>query len=285
MYRTSRMKYIFRIVVMGVAFFGAASADTAYAAGPNAPGPTASNSAGTTCVVEFRRGKRVEVRLPARVKVYWREMPLLVTCRSPDRTSPVEQKIRMPRNRWLPTTTLIGGLVMASLDPQTGYRFRKPARMTITLHPREFPSVEDRDIWYNNRKTKIEEGFAARYSDLLQRSVDCKYDSTCLDAEEEFAEEKAAAIKGLDRMRKATRIVAITPAKAPAAAAPAPATVVIDSEGRKLCLVKGINGTWKSSLCAAQKSLAEMRKITVDGKVECLFRTGPKTWETRPCPR
>lgn len=279
------MKYFFRIVVLGAALYGAAGTGTGHADGANPSGTAASNTEGTTCVVEYRRGKRVEARLPARVKVYWREMPLRITCKSPNRTSPVEQTIRMPRDRWLPTTTFIGGMVMASLDPQTGYRFRKPARMTITLHPREFHSVEDRDFWYNNRRTKIEEGFAARYSDMLQRSVDCKFDATCLDAEDEFAEQKAAAFKELDRMRKATRIVATAPAKKPAAAKPAPANVVIDSQGQKLCLVRTGNGTWKSSLCAAEKPEPEMRKITLDGRVECLFRVGQTTWETQPCPK
>ena len=161
----------------------------------------------------------------------------------------------------------------------------KPARMTLTLYSRSFESEEARELWYKERKSLIERSYTARYKHSAQRAVDCTYDSTCSDAEEEFAKQKAAAFKELERQNANTRIAAFTPAQKPAGAANTnSAPLIVDSQGQKLCLVRAGKGQWKSRPCNAPKRTLEMRKVTVDGTLQCLFQLDRQTWQTRPCP-
>lgn len=228
------------------------------------------------CVVEKRRGKRHQLAVPARVPVYWREMPLGIGCGTEARPD-VQRTLRMPRDRWLPVTIVMNDRIMISLDPKPGYRFRKPARMTLTFYSRTFDSVEDRDRWYNQRKTKIEESTKARLLDIERSGPSCRYDSSCGVFEDEINERKAAQLKELDRLKSLTKV------RPPGTPARKPASVTINEGGKKHCLVKADDGTWRSRPCAPQKG-PKIRKIRVNGKDECIVQVNPTTWEPRPCP-
>lgn len=239
------------------------------------PPPEREYAAQPICTVEKRRGNRTVVAAPGRVQIYWREMPVSVTCEIPGKKS-LEQTIRMPRDRWLPFTMVIDDMVIASLDPKAGYRFRKPARMTLSLYPKAFASAADKDRWYRERQRKIEEGYKARELDIEQRGVDCKFDATCYDELEALERTKKRWLSELDRLSAATSILP------PVVTQKKPARVEIKDGGKKVCLVKSGDGTWKSRPC--EVPAAEIRRITVNGKEECIARVDATTWESVRCP-
>lgn len=247
------------------------------AVGPKATPPIAADTGSIRCVVDKRRGKRSEMVVPARLPVYWREMPLSIECGSSARPA-IEQTLRMPRDRWLPVTTIINDIVMASLDPKAGYRFRKPARITLTLYPRAFASIQDRDRWYNARKAKIEQSYKARQIAIEQAGTNCRFDASCHDDLEELEEKKKAWLRELANLRAATTI------RPPGTARKKPASVTIKDGGKKICLTKVADGSWKTRPCEQKNVAPKIRRITVNGKEECIVKVNPTTWESHPCP-
>ncbi len=83
---------------------------------------------------------------------------------------------------------MLNDLVIASLEPAAGYRFRKPARMTVTLQPVVFKNTETLNQWYRQRKMKIEQGFEAQKVYFKSRDSTCLLDATCNLLDEELNE-------------------------------------------------------------------------------------------------
>lgn len=229
----------------------------------------------THCTIEKRRGIRINSELPAKEPVYWREMPMSVTCGTPGNTG-TERTVRMPRDRWLPLTFIIDEMVIAHLDPKTGYRYRKPARMTLSLYPKMFASHADRERWYNERKSIIEEAHKYRVTYIQQQDVACHSRLTCGDLIEEQDDRKAEWLKDLDNLKAKTSILP------PGAVTKKPARAEIQDRDGKLCLTKQADGTWRSRPCTTTPP--DIRRIVVNGKEECIARIDTDTWESRPCP-
>lgn len=227
------------------------------------------------CTVEKRRGSSRTTAVPARVPVYWREMPLSVTCNTPDRRG-IEHSVRMPRDRWLPITLELNDNVIAHLDPKTGYRFRKPAQMTLSLYAKGFKTAADRDRWHNERISRIEKAHEARQKAIENSGIDCKFDAACLDELENLAEITKTWRQNLERLKASTFVLP------PGTAYRKPARVEIDDGNGKTCLTKIADGTWKSRPCIDSDPV--IRRIVVDGKEECIARVDATTWESRPCP-
>jgi hypothetical protein len=204
-------------------------------------------------------------------------MPLGIGCGTGPAPE-VERTFRMPRDRFLPVTIVLNDMVMISLDPQAGYRFRKPARMILSIYPRVFDSVEDQSRWFNERKFKIDQSYEYRRRRIEQSGPDCKFDAACNDEFEELDKKKAGWLQQLNRLKATTKI------RPPGTKVKRPASVTIDEGGQKLCLVKANDGTWKSRPCAKNEGARKIRKITVNGKDECIVQVNSTTWEARPCP-
>lgn len=271
------MNTLLKCLVLSFSVSWLSGAGGVLAADDSTPGAEATDLSQPYCVIEKRRGKRSEVTVPARVPVYWREMPMSIGCGT-GAAPAIEKSLRMPRDRWLPITVIVNDTVMASLDPKAGYRFRKPARMMLTLYPRVFASVQDRNRWYNERKRKIDQGYAARKAAIERTGVDCQFDAACYDELEDLDEKKIAWLAELDRLKAATKIAP------PGTTAKKPASVTIKDGDKKVCLVKGPDGTWHSRPCVRKNTGPKIRRITVDGKEECIVRVNSTKWESRPCP-
>lgn len=93
-------------------------------------------------------------------------------------------------------------------DYSTGALNKYPERITITLVPTSFDSIESRDSWYNGRRQEVEE----RWDELIEeKSASCKKEinkSECQARVAELEEQKSEELEVLEQRRLDSKIVA-----------------------------------------------------------------------------
>lgn len=264
-----------RNVFLSSILVGAASAGTTFAADAPTTTQVSLDSLRASCTITTRSDEQQKTAVPGRLTLRWKDTPMTIRCGKPGH-EPVGKVLPRPRDGWVPTNIVIDDLAIVFLDASPGYRKRRPASVTLTLYPTVFEDYEEKNAWYNERRTQIEEFTKARQDEIYQNVTECKFVATCLDAEEKLVARKASILKELDRLRALIRVRT--------------GALVLKTRTRTICLTQISDTTWESGTCpphtaASNKTSVEMTRIKVDGKIECVYRIEANTWESRPCPK
>ncbi|MFT5488890.1 MAG: hypothetical protein ACI9JL_001787 [Paracoccaceae bacterium] len=265
----------FRNIFLSAVLVGLAAPGPALAADIPSTTKVSVGSLPPSCTITTRSDEQKQISVPDRLTLRWRDTPMTIRCEVPGQ-KPVQKVLPRPRDGWVPTNVVIDDMAIVFLDASPGYRKRRPASVSVTFYPTVFEDYEEKNAWYNERRTQIDEFTAARQREIYQNVTECKFVATCLDAEEELTARKARVIKELDRLRGLIRVRA--------------GALVLKTSTRTICLTQVSDTIWEAGTCpsrasAANKPTLEMTRIKVDGRTECVYRVEANTWESRPCPK
>lgn len=120
--------------------------------------------------------------------------PLTIACTAPGykRTTAT---LDTAADGWIWGNIIFGGIVGGVVDAARGAGFKYPAKFSLMLEPESFPTVQDRDAWYDKRKAGIEAAYDLKLK-RLKSQCPKKSESNGLDSDDTCkrgiaAEEKA----------------------------------------------------------------------------------------------
>lgn len=171
---------------------------------------------GAECGLE-RAGVRIATiaATPGPVSLKKSAEAVIVTCEL-DGYEPAKATLRSEFEGATLGNVLLGGIVGVMIDASSGAANKYPERISLTLHPIQFPSTAERDAFFAYEAAKVQTSTDAALAQIAR--VCPETDPTnCADAIALIEADRAKALASLDQQRLAARIA---PPVAPAPATP-----------------------------------------------------------------
>ncbi|MCG8508852.1 MAG: hypothetical protein MI741_06445, partial [Rhodospirillales bacterium] len=126
------------------------------------------------CELHGQDFKRV-VNTPGSVQLPAAAAPVTIACEAPGFQATTES-LDTEMDGWILGNIIFGGVVGVVVDAATGAGEKFPPRVMIFLEPEAFVSEQDRNEWYDRRRTALEEEWQKKIQIVRTR---CSQDTGC----------------------------------------------------------------------------------------------------------
>lgn len=155
--------------------------------------------------------------------------PITVVCTAPGYkrgTATLDTKA----DGWMWGNLIFGGIIGVAVDAAKGSGFKFPPKFSLILEPQQFATLNDRDAWFDRRKSEIESRWSSEISRLQGQCKDTQTSSIgandgCARNLEEAKQKQKAELDQNELSRKAASVAQVEQAASSPAPAPAPAVL------------------------------------------------------------